>query len=58
MLDTSRTYCLANGSTHHVFKLMGLVENDNIMLGKQRAVGGDIQTVYMRVHDNDIGNRC
>ena len=45
----------AGGGGDGVLELVGLVDDDHVVLGQHRAAGGEVQPVEVGVDDDDVG---
>ena len=47
----------AQRRAHDVLEAVGLVEHDDVVFGKDRPAGRDVEAVEVRVDDDDVGDR-
>ncbi len=47
----------SRGGSDNVLELVGLINDDDLVLGKHGAVGREVHSVEMEIHDDNIGLR-
>ena len=47
----------AEARRHDLFELVGLVEDDHVVLGQHHAAAGQMRPVEMRIDHHDVGHR-